>query len=696
MNNNLMTIKDINKQLNKSSSTTQANNIVEDLVKNIVGTQYSSLWIYDSSKSILFRTRENSTTQEISVQSKEGLLYRCFATQTTIVTNYLASEKDYVGKVDNPDNIKIKSKIMIPLIDEGVFLGIVTAYTSVSRMKIFSENDTELLNVIVPFVISAVNKINDLLKNKGLDVSSVADGRRTGSAADRRSTGSTINIRSTDNTSQLEDIKKLRANLQTSQEVLDHVANIVHDIRTPSNGLFGFLDILEEQIQDERLKGYISHAKESAQLINELTTSILDGVSTSREQSQTKNELVSPFKFFGNIANIFSATMYQKQISYNIYIDPLLPKEVEVESIKLKRIIMNLIGNANKFTPENKTIEFSVRYKQKDKKIHIFVKDSGIGIANEKQKEIFDAFTQAEDNTSSKYGGTGLGLAISAAYVKELGGKLCVDSELEKGSTFYFDIPVKVKCTELKFTPIHNKNIEIVALMKQKNIFIAGNIARYLAKMGTDKLLGTSRLSNVPSSATHIIVFEKMLNIEVSEFIKAKKLKMLVVEENFLSLEKVNLDGASLVSQYEYFAENLYTFIDEKNLPKVLIVDDDKISVDLVRVILEDELCKIDVAYNGEEGLDLLVNSIVNNSPYSIVYSDSNMPIMSGQEMLYKYKKQAKKRGIENVLTVSISGDICEKDNDSSEFDIYIGKPLKKEDIKSVFNESIQQRSYQL
>jgi len=673
MNNNLITttyakehLNSVIKQLNKSSSNTQTNNIVEDLVKNITGSEYSSLWIYDSSKSILFRNRENSTPTEVSVKSKEGLLYRCFATKTTIITNYLASEKNYVAKIDNPDGIKMKSKIMIPLIDEGVFLGIVTAYSSVSQMKKFTSNDIELFNAIIPFVINAVYKIKDDLSESEV-----------------------VDKRSTESINQLDDIKEQRKNLQTSQEVLDYVSNIVHDIRTPSNGLFGFLDILEEQIHDERLKEYIRHAKESAKLISELTTSILDGVSTSREQAKIKNEIVSPFKFFGNIANIFSATMYQKNISYNIYIDPLLPKEIEVESIKLKRIIMNLIGNANKFTPENETIEFSVRYKQKDKKIHIFVKDSGIGIANEKQKEIFEAFTQAEDNTSAKYGGTGLGLAISAAYVKELGGKLCVDSELEKGSTFYFDLPAKVEDEELKFTPINNKNIEIAVLMKQENSFIASNMARYLVKMGAHKLSALSSVNKISSNTTHVIVFENMLNMEVFEYVKSNKLKMLVVEENFLSLEERNLDGASLISQYEYFAENLYNFIDKKRLPRVLVVDDDRISVDLVRIMLEDELCDIDVAYNGQEGLALLQDSIVNDTPYSILYSDANMPIMSGKEMLEKYKEQTKRKGIENVLSVSISGDIKNKDNDSNGFDIYLGKPFKKEEVKSIFNKSI-------
>lgn len=688
MNNNLITttyakehLISVMKELDKSSTKCEINSIVENLVRKTTASEYSSLWIYDSVNLVLYRERGDKTPREISVEAKKGLLYSCFATKKSILTNYLASERDYVPEIDNPDNIKMKSKIMIPLIDKGVFLGIITAYSSVTQMKKFDTNDMELLNAITPFTISAVQKIKNY---------SFQDRRKNNTDREcfsRRNSGATASIK------QLEQIEEEREKTQAPQEILDFVANIVHDIRTPSNGLSGFLDILEEQIEDERLKQYLNHAKESAKLISDLTTSILDGVSTRREVSKSKNEVLSPFKFFADIANIFSATMFQKQISYNIYIDPLLPKEIEVESIKLKRVIMNLIGNANKFTGKNGTIEFSVVYKNQDKKIHIFVKDSGIGIAKEKQEEIFEAFKQAEDNTALEYGGTGLGLAISAGYVKEMCGKLHVESELDKGSTFYFELSIDVKDEELSFTPVENKEIEIAILMQEKNNSVASNISRYLIRMGVEKHAASFSLDKVSSTATHIILFENMLSLEVFEYVKRNRLQMLVVEENFLSLTKENLDGAALISQYEYFAEKLYTFIDERRRAKILIVDDDKMTTQLIKVMLRNELCDIDVAYNGKDGIEFLEYSIDNNQPYSALYSDANMPIMSGNEMLQKYVEYAKRKKVEKILCVSISGDMYRKDDTDEEFDLYIGKPFKKEDIVSAFNKSIQKRS---
>ncbi len=673
-----MNINEVKQQLNisiekikNSTNSIEINTIIETLIKSITGSEYSSIWVFDNRYTLL-RERDNSTPRELSLEQKKGLLYKCFATKKTIFTNYLASEKNYNVEIDNPDNIKMKSKIMIPLIDSGNLIGIATAYSSIKQMKKFDSHDIELFNAIIPFIIDSVYKMKENSTTN-----------QDNPKADRRKNNNNFTRRATDSINNLKSIEESMQNSQTPQEILDYVANIVHDIRTPSNGLFGFLEILEEQIPDARLKKYISHAKESALLINTLTTSILDSVSSKREISQSKKETVSSFRFFGDIAEMFSSTMHKKEINYNIFIDPLLPKDIVVESIKLKRIIMNLIGNASKFTPQNKTIDFSVRYKQKEKKIHIFVQDTGIGIAKEKQEQIFEAFKQAEDDTNLTYGGTGLGLAICAGYVKELGGKLSIDSKLDKGSTFYFDIPIEVQDEKLKFKQINNQYINIAILMSKKNSLVANNIARYLVKMGinVDKIKAISSLNLLDTNTTHLISFENMLSIDTFIAVKEKGLKSLVVEENFLTLNKNNLEGSLLISQYGYFAETLYNFADVKNTPKVLIVEDDEISILLLKTILSDEICTVDVAFNGEDGLRMLEDALKENQPYNIIYTDDNMPIMNGVEMIKKYKTVKKS---EQTYCVSISGDIS-SDEDAKLYNIYIGKPFRKKDIKATF-----------
>ncbi len=153
--------------------------------------------------------------------------------------------------------------------------------------------------------------------------------------------------------------------------MLGFLSTTVHDIRTPANTLYGFLELLEEQLDNPRLLKYVLNAKESAQFINELTTSILDRVSGQKERRSGKKEQISPTKFFADIAESFSSNMFGKKISFNIYIDPLLAKEIVVSTLELKRVIMNLIGNAYKFTPSRGIIDFSVRYDSEKKTIYI-------------------------------------------------------------------------------------------------------------------------------------------------------------------------------------------------------------------------------------------------------------------------------------------------------------------------------------
>jgi len=168
--------------------------------------------------------------------------------------------------------------------------------------------------------------------------------------------------------------------------------------------------------------------------------------------------------------------MYNKGIIFNIYLDPLLPKEITVEDVILKRVLMNLLNNAYKFTPAKHSVTFSVEYDKEGQRLKIAVSDTGIGIAKEKQEEIFKAFTQAEEDTKLNYGGTGLGLAISAEYVHELGGKLKLKSELDKGSSFYFTLPLEINKPEHMFSPVSDDTLRIAVFMSKENLESSKNL----------------------------------------------------------------------------------------------------------------------------------------------------------------------------------------------------------------------------
>ena len=667
------TLEEFRNSIINSKSHIQTNLITEKLVKEIVGAEFSSIWIYDARRSILVRKRDKNFVREISVKHKRGVLYKSFMTQEAAIYNNLATEIEYDRTIDNPDDIKMKAKIIIPIIEKGRLIGIATAYSAMGKKSDFSDYSFNLFKVIIPYIVDSIHKMREY---KGLE-------RRA--RADRRYD---------EVTSKADELSIVSESENSDKDVLNYMATVVHDIRTPANSLYGFLDLLEDQIEDSRLKQYVKNAKESASFINELTTSILDKAS-HKDVSNTSNlEIVNSAMFFSQISELFVSNMYNKRISFNIFIDPLMPREINIDTLKLKRIIMNLIGNAYKFTPTNECIEFSVRYKSRDKKIHIFIKDSGIGIAKEKQEQIFEEFKQAEDDTNSKYGGHGLGLAICAGYVKELGGHLQIESEIDEGSTFYFDIPIETQTQESIFKPINSEDMKVCILMATKNSCSTNNIARYIVRMGLDKskVLASRYLEKIDKNTTHIIAYQNRQTVQLEEFCKTNSIKLLLVEEELFSISmQSGIDESSVISQYSYFADKLYSFLDNNDLPRVLIADDDRISISLLKNILNEEFCSIETAYNGEIASELLANSIKSKRPFSVVYMDNDMPMLSGDEVINSLRSLEKQSSVKAAYTVSISGDIFHQKSKNSNYNTYVGKPFNKNEIRDVLYKAISQ-----
>ena len=670
-------LNDATRKMKSANDNIELNTIMEKLIVSVMDSEFASLWIFNEEKVLLFRERSNESVREISMLDQRGVLAKSFLTLSGGIYNYLASEKEYRPETDNPDEIRMKSSIIVPMIDGERLIGIVTAYSSVQKIKNFDEDDMELLEAIVPFLINVIYRMHPQMKENTSEEVYIS----------KRLLDDSRNA-----VKKVEKIQQTQKETETSDATLSFLSNTVHDIRTPANTLYGFLELLEGQLDNPRLLQYIHNAKESAQFINDLTTSILDRVSSQRERTKAKPVHISPTKFFADIAEIFSANMSNKKIAFNVYIDPLIAKEIVVKDIILKRVIMNLMNNAYKFTPRKKTIDFSVKYKPTTQHLRISVKDTGIGIAKEKQNEIFKAFKQAEEDTAHNYGGTGLGLAISSQYVKDLGGELKLESELDVGSTFYFDIPIEVTNKTVTFKPVKSKNIYLGILLDNKNVFTGKNLMRYLMQMGIDKenIRPTKNISKLSKKTTHLICFQSQLNEDILTLTQNKKIELLVVEESFLSLmEKEIEDKLTIVSQYGYYANTLHTFISNKSQMKVLIVDDDRINIQLISAILEEEFCHIETATDGEAALLMLENGVKEGEPYSLVYLDKHMPKLSGIEVITQFRAFEKKVGMAPIFAVSISGDSIENTPGNTMFDAFVSKPFNKKKIKISLHEAI-------
>ena len=221
------------------------------------------------------------------------------------------------------------------------------------------------------------------------------------------------------------------------------LASMSHEIRTPLNGIIGLTDVLDDTPLTQDQKEFVFMIRESSNNLRVIVNDVLDVSKMNAGKMELECIEFDLFRKLEASVGLFNPQIEEKKIIFNLFTDPQVPNHILGDPTRLSQVILNLVSNAVKFTPEGGAITLSVDAIGEAEEMVTFkisVSDSGIGLTEEQQKKIFEAYSQAEVSTARKSGGTGLGLTISSKIIHSMGGELRVQSEEGKGATFFFEL----------------------------------------------------------------------------------------------------------------------------------------------------------------------------------------------------------------------------------------------------------------